>query len=796
MKRFSMTYFLPVLLGFTVSAQPLYDIGHYAISLDISDVSSHRIQGCCTVQLKSNADGLEQITLDLLELTVDSVMINNAAAAFSYNDTVLNITLPQALHQNDVAGIRICYHGQPVEDATWGGFYFSGDYAYNMGVGFASNPHTLGKVWFPCVDNFTDKATFDFYITTHSLNKAFCNGLLKNVTTEPNGNLTWHWEMNEPIPAYLASVAVAPYAALYDNYVSITGNTIPVILAARASDTSRLKSSFIHLPDAFNIFEQSFGPYLFDRVGYVLVPFSGGAMEHATNISYASALVNGGLEYETTMAHEFSHHWWGDLVTCTTAEDMWLNEGWAVYSEKIFLEKLYGKNAYRKGVRANHMDVLQFAHIHDDGYRAVSGVPHDYTYGKTVYDKGADVAHTLRGYMGDSLFFTCIQSFLDAYKFGNASSENFRDYLTACSGINLNSFFDNWVFAPGFPHFSIDSFFVVQGANGYDVTVFIRQRLKAAPGLYSDVPVELTFLNEDDSITLSVMFSGDCGIYRTTLDFEPAFVALDMNEKISDAITDKFYHIGTAGTYDFEEAMMTLIVTGVPSEALVRVEHHWIAPDPKRDSIAGLHISDERYWKVDGLIPDGFAASARVAYDGTAGNGYLDQRLITNSEDSLVILYRPDKQSDWELHPDFAINTQGSAANKRGQITINRIAKGEYALGIWDHHRPVADSQAASSPCFALGMENNYGERHELQFEIFPNPANDSFYIRFSKFLTKDVSVAVYDLAGKPVVNFIGRKGEDKLMISTKGWNKSGYLVTVSATSGQNAKKVVIVEVE
>ncbi|HXH17830.1 MAG TPA: M1 family aminopeptidase [Chitinophagales bacterium] len=786
-----------LLFGISLSrSQQAVDVQHYDISLDISNIASQSIRGCCTVQLKSQTNNLQQLSLDLLEMTVDSILIDDVTASFTYNDTLLRISLPQTLNQNDTEDIQICYHGQPVGDATWGGFYFTGNYAYNMGVGFTSNPHNLGKAWFPCADNFTDRATYDFHITTVSSHKAFCNGLLQGTTTNPNGTITWHWKMPQTIPTYLASVAVSAYTSLHDTFRSISGDSVPVILAAQPADTGKLRSSFVHLPDAFAAFEQSYGQHRFVRVGYVLVPFSGGAMEHATNICYSRALITGGLEYETTMAHELSHHWWGNLVTCETAEDMWLNEGWAVYSENIFMEKVYGRASYKKSVRQNHKSVLQFTHIQDDGYRAVSGVPHDYTYGRTVYDKGADVAHTLRGYLGDSLFFACIQSYLDAFKFRHANSADFREHLSRCSGIDLNSFFDNWVFAPGFPHFSVDSFFVTSNDGSYDVTVFIRQRLKAAPEFFSSVPLELTFISENfDSAGRTILFSGRCGIYHATLGFEPAFVAIDIDEKISDAITDKFYRMSNTGNFDFEEALLTMNVTQLPSQAFVRVEHNWIAPDPFKTNVPGLHISKERYWKVDGIIPGGFTANATISFDGTPSlsTGYLDNGLISNSEDSLVILYRPDVKTEWAVHPSFTVNPQGSTANKRGRITIHNVAKGEYALGIWDHSRPVADSQVVSSPCFVLGTKAMDGEEEELQFQIFPNPANDSFYIEFAHPLLSDVKISVLNLSGKAIREVSLKPGESRLYISMKGWSRTTYLVTVTDANHEWVVKKVMV---
>ncbi len=792
MRFLSLFFFLSHL----AAAQSAFDVKHYSISLDISNINSESIQGCCSIKIQSGTNGLQQVQLSLLALNVDSIIINQNTAAYTYNDTALTIQLATPLNAGDSTEITICYNGQPVMDASgWGGFYFSGNYAFNLGVGFDANPHTYGRVWFPCVDNFTDRATYEFHITTTSNHKAFCGGLLIDSTLNNNGTITWDWELNQTIPTYLASVAVSNYTSLDDNYPSISGNTVPVQLAAQPADTAKLTSSFAHLPDAFSGFEECFGEYRFDRVGFVLVPFSSGAMEHAMNVAYMRSAVTGGLEYESLMAHEFSHHWFGDLVTCRTAEDMWLNEGWARFSESVFFEKVYGSERYKKNVRQNHKEVLQFTYITDDGYRAVSGVPHEYTYGSTVYDKGADVAHTLRGYMGDSLFFTCVTNYLDAYKFNDASSIDFRDYLSQCSGIDLTAFFNDWVFNAGFPHFSIDSFITTQSGSNYDITVFIRQRLKGAPNFHSNVPLEITYFSANfHSFYHTVMFSGSCGIYHTELSFEPAFIAIDINEKISDAITDKYLRINATGNADFEEALMTMNVTQISSEALIRVEHNWVAPSPFNTIIPGLHISKERYWKVDGIIPNDFIASAKILYDGTVSTstGYLDNQLITNKEDSLVLLFRPDTKTEWAIHPSFTLNPQGSLLNKKGEITINNIAKGEYALGIWDHSRAVIDSQVVTPPCIYLGANEIENNPSDLAFTIFPNPANDSFFIQFEKPLQQDVKVSVIDMSGKIAQVFSAKSASEKVNISAANLTNSTYLVKIENAKGLVVKKLLI----
>src|SRR5688572_14387829 len=177
-----------------------------------------------------------------------------------------------------------------------------------------------------------------------------------------------------------------------------------------------MKNSFINLEAAFDIYENKFGPYRWDRVGYMLESMNSGAMEHAMNIGYPALLANGTLTYESIVVHELSHHWWGDLITCRTAEDMWINEGTAVFCEHVFTEDFYGRDQYLTNIRADVKELIRVCHLPDpngdDGYWPLSGVPLNHTYGATTYNKGALMIHSMRPYLGDSLFFAGLKQLL------------------------------------------------------------------------------------------------------------------------------------------------------------------------------------------------------------------------------------------------------------------------------------------------------------------------------------------------------------------------------------------------
>jgi aminopeptidase N len=371
------------------------DVLNYDIHLDLVHLSAHRISGFTTLKITPKHNNIGEFKLNLLKLTIDSIFLGNQKITnFSYNDTIIRTNLPMVLNTNDTIELTVHYHGIP-QATTWGGFYFTADsaYAYNMGVGLNTQPHSYGKSWFPCIDEFAEKAFYNYYITVKNDKKAICGGTLISVTDNGNNTSTYHWRLHSEIPAYSSSVAVGNYVALIDIFNGING-VIPIQIYVPASDTNHAKASFIHLKNTLSIYESRYGPYLWERVGYVGVPFNNGAMEHATNISFPLFMIDGTLGYEDFVVHELSHQWFGNLATCSTEQDMWINEGWARYSESLCFEGLYGKEFYKNYVRNNHLNVIQTTHIVDNGYRAVYGIPGEYTYGNTVYDKGGDMVHT------------------------------------------------------------------------------------------------------------------------------------------------------------------------------------------------------------------------------------------------------------------------------------------------------------------------------------------------------------------------------------------------------------------
>ena len=718
-----------------------FNILKYTISLDIGNSASKQISGNTVVKLIPKMNGQSFIRLDLLKLIVDSVKDAGVLLNFTYNDTILKVNFSTVKNTTDSTSLAVYYHGAPVMDATgWGGFYFDNtqgaEYAFNLGVGFGASPHNYGRVWFPCFDNFIERSSYEFKITADSSRRAYCNGKLTSDIV--NGSQrTRTWVLTEEIPTYLASVTVAKYRQVNKTFNSINGPK-PVVIASVAQDTGGVKVAFANLLNCLKGFETYYGPYMWNRVGYCLVPFNGGAMEHATNITYPRSAI-GSLNYEDLYTHEMSHHWWGDLITCETKEDMWINEGFATYSAYMFFEWQYGRKNALDRIKTTHQDLLHFLH-QNEGFRAISGVPHSLTYGDHVYKKGADAAHTLRGYMGDSAFFKGIKFVMQQKAYNSINSIELRDLLQQSSGLNLQSFFNNWIFAGGWANFDIDSVKYESAGTGYNAVVSLRQNLFGATTLHSDVPLELSFFNPGwGRVVQQVVMSGASKTFTLPVPYLPAYIALNYDTKISDATSHEYKTIKAPGAfqYNLSKALVTVASPGSDS-SLLRIIHHYAAPGKFKDPSKGHILSDQHYWTIEGILSSGFSASLGLNYDGSKSNNpgaYLDTMLTRVNGDSLGLFYRKDATEEWQ----YLRNVKKIKYNaKSGFLQLNELKTGQYTFA------NVGDTST-------VGL-NEQGILSGIK--IFPNPAHKNCTVSIPG---KNVDIQEYtilftDVQGKTVL--------------------------------------------
>lgn len=708
------------------------DILNYSIHLDVTNFTGKSIAAACEVTFTPKKDSLTILPLDLLKLTVDSVTWKDTAITFDYDDFLLLIYLPEALAAGDIATVTVHYHGSPTADPSgFGGFVFTPDHAYNLGIGLSSNPYNFGRSWFPCFDNFVERSTYEYHVVTNNDRRAYCVGTFLSETDLGNGKILRSYRMSQQIPTYLSGVAVGKYSVIDQVHQGRYGQ-IPIQLIGLSRDAGRLEPAFSQLGNAIDALESWFGPYVWERVGYVLT--ERGAMEHPTNIAYPSSSVGSGATpaQNRLMAHELAHHWWGNLTTLNSPSDMWIKEGNAEYGAHLFTELAFGKEYFKDVVKDNHGSVLARAHIEDDNqFLALSGIPYEYTYGYHTYNKGASMMHNLRGYLGDSLFSVGMRSILETYPYSAIDAFQFRDQLMLKTGADLIAFFEDWIFNPGYSGFELDSVHYENQGGHVRAKVYVQQKLRKAPHLHSNVPIDITFFDENwNTFTGSMTADGANSSAEIFVPFQPVLAILNDNNRLNLAQMQDRTVVRRTGAFQLSNVSMTqLNALAVPDSALLNVIHYWIPPDPPSPNPNNIKLSSTHYWNVDGIFPEGFEVSVMLSYTGN-DSIFLDYDLVKNTEDSLILVYRPDAKSPWEEYP-FYRKIPLSLTDGKGFIRIDKLLKGDYS--------------------FANGDFPSTSVRDESEADIYaayPNPAED--YLQVSGWVDQPQSIEIqlFGIAG------------------------------------------------
>ena len=757
--------------GFSQDRTDTIHAVHYDLHLNIINLSEHQISGYADVKVVPKITGIPYIDLDLIALTVDSLFLNGNSVVFTHTGSLIRIPVT-GIDQGDTQVVRVHYHGTPVSDPDWGGYFFSNDnnFAYNVGVGMSMIPPTIGRVWFPCLDDFKNKATYTFHIRTDADKRAVCNGLLTDSITLTDQTRIWKWELPYPIATYVTACAVGNFQ-LYEDTIHGLERIIPVNIYAPASVYQNIPSTFIHLKDAVHIFEALYGPYVWQRVGYTIVPFTQGAMEHVDNICYPMFAVNGTTAYESLMIHELVHMWFGNQITPSGAEQLWLKEGFAVYSEIIANEYLDPTGIIAPAQKRDlHRNVIKTAHLDDGDYYALDNIPQPVTYGTTTYDKGGLTVHSLRGYLGDSLFYNALKILLIQEKFGNLNSEQFFIKMSQITGINLIDFYEGWIHQPGFLHFSIDSIRPTGTANQYQV--HFRQKLHHANNYANSNRVDVEFVSQTGARYLieKMEFDGATDVVTAMIPFQPAFYVIDPKERLGDALFDYFPTIDSSKMITCADAYFRVKDDQFTDTSSVYVAYNLAEPDPLKTPSSNIYrISDNHYWRVEfyekhiqqGSFHFRYLASLPTSKDYTLMQGY--------TKNDLLLLYRRDPTSDWRQIP-FTV----AGNNVQGYLITNHTEAGEYLLAVGQYSVGIEDQTLSET------------------FSIFPTPADSYFQCRFSDDTWINATIRIYTMEGKLVMET--QYNNEGQMINIQQLAAGHYIIkaTNKDQQAQNARLMII----
>ena len=290
------------------------------------------------------------------------------------------------------------------------------------------------------------------FVTTDAANMAGSNGLLTNVVDLGNGKERYEWKSNYAIDYYLISIAVAEYVE-YNVYANPTGATNPILIQNFVYNNPNtlpyFQAEINNTADFLEYFSEIYGMYPFEneKYGHCMAPFGGG-MEHQTMTS------QGWFEDGLT-AHELGHQWWGDNVTCATWADIWLNEGFATYSDYLMVEHFQSANNATSQMNGIHSNVM--SQNGGSVYCLDSLNSNRIFNGRLTYDKGAAIIHTLRFLINDDpTFFNVLKTYQTTFTDSTARLNDFKLIAETVSGLDLTNFFNEWYYGEGFPTYSAE----------------------------------------------------------------------------------------------------------------------------------------------------------------------------------------------------------------------------------------------------------------------------------------------------------------------------------------------------
>ncbi|MFY9557962.1 MAG: M1 family metallopeptidase [Blastocatellia bacterium] len=495
------------IIASSVASQTI-DVKHYRLQIQLTpDVSSTSGTISGTVTITGETTGtVSVINIDAQpNLLIDSVKLDDALFDFRRNSNRIVLSLPSPFPAEKSFTIGIQYRGVPTTTSGLGGGMMFTRRAPNFVPVVASHSEPFAApTWWPCIDNAADKATAEIEVTVPSGNPAASNGMLDKVRANADGTETYFWREDSPLSTYLVSVAATNYETFEDSYTALDGVTkMPLVYYVYPEHLDRARVKFAVTRPAMEIYAGLFGeyPFLGEKYGMAEFPY-GGAMEHQTITSISSSLVGSVTSNnEATIVHELAHHWWGDLVTMKTWDDIWLNEGFATYSEILFFER-YSNIDPGDLISRSYDDGLVDGAL--GGTVTAENLDKPFDDQGAIYRKGGWVLHMLRHVMGDQKFFDALKQYRTRYAFSNASTGDFQEVCEGFYGGSLDWFFKQWIYAPGRPIYKVSSDISSADASGnYAVTLVIKQKQShQIPGRQEPVyimPLDVTIHYADGS---------------------------------------------------------------------------------------------------------------------------------------------------------------------------------------------------------------------------------------------------------------------------------------------------------
>ena len=525
---------LVILLGAATLATPSgpsrpgIDIESYRFELTLRD-DTDEITGRTTVTLRFTADNVTEIPLDLIgrgpegrgmEVLAVTTPDGQTQLTHAHENNLLTIHLPEPGTTGARTTFTIAYRGTPASGLR------IGPNKYGERTFFSDNWPNRARNWLPTVDHIGDKATCEFVVTAPAHYQVVSNGRLVEETDVAGGMRLTHWKQSVPISPWLYVVGVARFAV--QHLGEFKGVPVQTWVYARDRDAG-FHDFAVPTMEVLHFYEEYVGPFAYEKLANITSPATGGGMEAATALMYGENSVTGerSVRWRNVVIHEIAHQWFGNSVTESEWDDIWLSEGFATYFTLLFREHAYGRDDFVTGLREAAERVWRWYDDNPD-YRIVHDNLTDMSRVTSIatYQKGAWVLHMLRGRLGDEAFWRGIRLYYARHFNGTATTDDFMHAMEEVSGDDLQAFFDQWLRRGGNP--------ALEGSWRYDAAagmVVVELRQVQEGGLFT-VPLEIGVYGEGDLVpaqVTTVEVSEGVHRFEIAVEREPADVRLDPN---------------------------------------------------------------------------------------------------------------------------------------------------------------------------------------------------------------------------------------------------------------------------
>jgi aminopeptidase N len=420
-----------------------YDVTHYTLDITITDMSTSNLTAITTIEATPTQD-LLSFNLDFVGFVVSSVRVNDVSAEFSRKGQELTITPLKPLLKNQPFTAVIQYSGAPEEMESVALPVQTGWVTVEGGSYVLSEPDGSAS-FYPVNDHPLDKATYTFRVTVPSPLEVAANGVLTE-TLDNGASTTFVFETRDPMASYLATINIDEF----DIETMESKGGVPIRNYYSVELPKEVREPFARQGEMLDYFSEIYGWYPFDVYGSMVMNTEfESALESQTLSVYGIDMID--VEHvedtELTVAHELSHQWFGDSVSVADWSDIWLNEGFATYSEGLWIEHLHGREALDSWVVDQYTEVTNYPEY----FIPPGKPPADDLFNGGVYVWGGLTLHALRLEIGDEAFFATMKRYFTLYQNHNVTTDDFISVAEKVSGKELNEFFDTWLYSAKIP---------------------------------------------------------------------------------------------------------------------------------------------------------------------------------------------------------------------------------------------------------------------------------------------------------------------------------------------------------